>query len=57
MADEDKSSVAEAVKALESIKGVNKFVDAKLAGGKKSSFDGGIISVLKSSGKIRVEYV
>jgi len=56
MADEDKASIEDAVKALETISGVGKFEKAKLAGGMKASYDGGIISVVVSGGKVRIEY-
>jgi len=56
MGDADEVSIEDAVKVLSKISGVGEFKDAKLAGGKKSSFDGGIISVIETGGNVRVEY-
>jgi len=56
MADEDKASIDDAVKALSKVSGISEFKSAKLAGGKKANFDGGIVSVIVSNEKVRVEY-
>jgi len=56
IADEAKAGVKDAVKALASIDGMGEFKKAKLAGGMKASYEGGIVSVITSDGKVRVEY-
>jgi len=56
MVGTDKASIDDAVKVLSKISGMSDFKSAKLAGGMKANFDGGIVSVIESGDKVRVEY-
>jgi len=56
MADEDVMSIQDAAKAISTIQGVGKFTEGKLSGGMKASYGEGMISIVVSSGKIRIEF-
>lgn len=56
IADENESSVDDVVRALEDISGVGDFKRSVFTGGMKASYNGGMIVVVVSGGKLRVEY-